>query len=71
MGVVPSIFLEMLLVRISGRGFGLFHVFLSALFVIAGVIWINADRKLESSGYPRLTFHVSAWGESAEWRQIR
>ena len=45
--VVPSIFLEMQLVRISGRVFSLFNVFLSALFVIAGVIWINADRQLE------------------------
>jgi VanZ family protein len=48
--VVPSIFLEMLLVRISGRAFSLFNVFLSALFVIAGVIWINADRQLEKFG---------------------
>ena len=43
--VMPSIFLEMLLVRISGRPFSLFNVFLSALFIIAGIIWINADRK--------------------------
>jgi hypothetical protein len=43
--VVPSIFLEMLLVRISGRPFLLSNVFLSALFVIAGIIGINADRR--------------------------
>jgi hypothetical protein len=48
--VVPSIFLEMCLVRISGRAFSLFNVFLSVLFVIAGVIWINADRQLEKFG---------------------
>jgi hypothetical protein len=48
--VVPSIFLEMLLVRISGRPFSLFNVFLSALFVMAGIIWINADRQLEKFG---------------------
>jgi hypothetical protein len=44
--VMPSILLEMLLVRISGRPFSLFNVFLSILFLIAGVIWINADRRL-------------------------
>jgi glycopeptide antibiotics resistance protein len=43
---MPSIFLETLLVRISGRPFSLFNVFLSILFLIAGVIWINADRRL-------------------------
>jgi glycopeptide antibiotics resistance protein len=43
--VMPSIFLEMLLVRISGRAFSLFNVFLSALLVIAGLIWVNADRQ--------------------------
>jgi hypothetical protein len=48
--VVPSIFLEMELVRISGRPFSLFNVFLSALFVMAGIIWINADRQLEKFG---------------------
>jgi VanZ family protein len=48
--VVPSIFLEMLLVRISGRAFSLFNVFLSALFVIAGIVWINADRQIEKFG---------------------
>src|ERR1700745_543342 len=42
--VMPSIFLEMLLVRISGRAFSLFNVFLSALVVIAALIWVNADR---------------------------
>ena len=44
--VMPSILLEMLLVRISGRAFSLFNVFLSALFAIAGLIWINADRQV-------------------------
>ena len=48
--VLPSIFLEMLLVWISGRPFSLFSVFLSVLFVIAGIIWINADRRLEKFG---------------------
>jgi ABC-type uncharacterized transport system permease subunit len=43
--VVPSILLEMLLVRISGRAFSLFNVSLSALFAIAGIIWINLDRQ--------------------------
>jgi VanZ family protein len=43
--VIPSILLEMLLVRISGRAFSLFNVFLSSLFAIAGLIWINADRQ--------------------------
>jgi VanZ family protein len=43
--VVPSILLEMLLVQISGRAFSLFNVSLSALFAIAGLIWINADRQ--------------------------
>jgi glycopeptide antibiotics resistance protein len=43
--VMPSIFLEMLLVRISGRPFSLLNVFLSALCMIAGIIWIDADRK--------------------------
>ncbi len=43
--VMPSIFLEMLLVRVSGRPFLLFNVFLSTLFAIAGLIWINADRQ--------------------------
>ena len=38
--------LEMLLVRISGRALSLANVFLSALLVIAGFIWINADRRL-------------------------
>lgn len=44
--VIPSILLEMLLVRISGRALSLANVFLSALLVIAGFIWINADRRL-------------------------
>ncbi len=44
--VMPSILLEMLLVQISGRAFSLFNVFLSALFAIAGLIWINADRQV-------------------------
>ena len=44
--VMPSILLETLLVRISGRPFSIFNVFLSVLFLIAGVIWINADRRL-------------------------
>jgi VanZ family protein len=48
--VMPPVFLEMLLVWISGRPFSLFNVFLSALFVIAGIIWINADRQLEKFG---------------------
>jgi VanZ family protein len=43
--VVPSILLEMLLGRISGRAFSLFNVFLSALFMIAGLVWINAGRQ--------------------------
>jgi glycopeptide antibiotics resistance protein len=43
--VMPSIFLEMLLVRISCRPFSLFNVFLSVLLMTAGIIWINADRK--------------------------
>jgi VanZ family protein len=43
--VMPSILLEMLLVRISGRAFSLANVFLSGLFVIAGLIWINANRQ--------------------------
>jgi hypothetical protein len=43
--VMPSIFLEFLLVRISGRAFSLFNVFLSALLVIAALIWVNADRQ--------------------------
>jgi hypothetical protein len=43
--VMPPIFLEMLLVRISGRPFSLFNVFLSALFVIAGLLWINSDQQ--------------------------
>jgi len=43
--VTPSILLEMLLVRISARAFSLFNVFLSVLFVIAGLIWINAGRQ--------------------------
>jgi hypothetical protein len=43
--VMPSIFLEMLLVRISSRPFSLFNVFLSVLLMTAGIIWINADRK--------------------------
>ena len=43
--VMPSIFLEMLLVRVSGRPFFLFNVFLSALFAIAGLMWTNADRQ--------------------------
>jgi len=50
--VVPPIFLEMLLVRISGRAFSLFNVFLSALFVIAGIVWINADRQIKKFGVP-------------------
>ena len=44
--VIPSILLEMLLVQISGRAFSLFNVFLSALFAIAGLGWINADRQV-------------------------
>jgi hypothetical protein len=47
--VMPSIFLEMLLVWISGRPFSLFNVFLSALFAIAGLVWINADRRLRQA----------------------
>jgi len=43
--VTPSILLEILLVRISGRAFSLFNIFLSSLFAIAGLIWINADRQ--------------------------
>jgi VanZ family protein len=43
--VMPSILLETLLVRISGRAFSLFNVFLSALFMIAGLVWFNADRQ--------------------------
>ena len=43
--VMSCIFLEMLLVRISGRAFSLFNVFLSTLFVIAGLVWINAGRQ--------------------------
>jgi hypothetical protein len=43
----------MLLVWISGRPFSLFNVFLSALFVIAGIISINADRQPEKFGAPR------------------
>ena len=43
--VMPSIFLEILLVRISGRPFSFFNIVLSGLLVIAGVIWINADRQ--------------------------
>ena len=45
LAMMPSILLEMLLVRISGRPFSLFNVSLSALFAIAGLIWINADRQ--------------------------
>ena len=47
--VTPSILMEMLLVRISGRGFSLFNVFLSALFVVAGLVWINADRQCQQA----------------------
>jgi len=43
--VTPSILLEILLVRISGRAFSLFNIFLSSLFAIAGLVWINADRQ--------------------------
>jgi VanZ family protein len=57
--VMPSVFLEMLLVWISGRPFSLFNVFLSALFVIAGIIWINADRQIEK-------FEVSAAHTASE-----
>jgi hypothetical protein len=62
--VMPSIFLEMLLVRISGRAFSLFNVFLSALLVIAGFIWINADRSFRRSPYFQPIRNDKTSGES-------
>ena len=43
--VLPCIILEMILVRVSGRAFSCGNVVLSALFTIAGFVWINADRQ--------------------------
>jgi glycopeptide antibiotics resistance protein len=64
--VMPALFLEMLLVRISGRPFSLFNVFLSALFMIAGIIWINADRKCTVRDIPdsRLITRATVAGSS-------
>ena len=43
--VLPCIILEMILVRVSGRAFSFGNLFLSALFTIAGFVWIDADRR--------------------------
>ena len=43
--VLPCIILETILVRVSGRTFSFGNVFLSALFTIAGFVWIDADRQ--------------------------
>jgi hypothetical protein len=40
---LPCIILELILVRVSGRAFSFANVVLSALFAIAGFVWINAD----------------------------
>lgn len=42
--VVPCFVLEMILVRVSGRAFAFGNVLLSAVFMVAGFLWINADR---------------------------
>lgn len=56
--ILPCILLEIILVRVSGRAFSFRNVFLSFLFVIAGLLWINADLKrspllLGTDPYPK------------------
>jgi glycopeptide antibiotics resistance protein len=41
--VLPCIILELILVRVSGRAFSFGNVFVSALFTVAGFVWINVD----------------------------
>jgi hypothetical protein len=43
--LVSSVCLEVVLVRVSGRAFSLGNVLLSIVLTIAGILWIDADRR--------------------------
>ena len=42
---LPPVILEYILASVSGRGVSLANVFLSLLLIVAGALWINADRR--------------------------
>ena len=46
--VLPSVCLELLLVRVSGRGVLLGNVLLSVLFALGAALWINSDRQQQA-----------------------
>jgi hypothetical protein len=47
--VLPTIFLEILLVRVCGREFSVGNICLSILFGVAGLKWLGADRQLPTA----------------------
>jgi glycopeptide antibiotics resistance protein len=59
---LPCMILETILVKVSGRAFSFANVFVSVLFMIAGLFWINADRQRSQS---------AAMAAGEEWQTDR